>query len=288
MTFAYPSQRFQDWLSQQWVIWRGQRINPEKTAWLMGPFGNVDIIGDDFITKLASDENLEIERNVQSGGLIPSINELELSVRDQKRLSSDIIDFYEKTALYDLDLWVEWKSCFRFFGGMIQKLYSNRLKQLNLPLNPLEVSRGISSELVRLRDRKSGKVKYTLWYRVLKSTGQVVYSGIYSTTKLPSGKACIKAVFPLPRGNATVIMEPTIGPKGELQLSSSGEKYGDPGFYFLLNDSKGGHWAQYIRSFREKLEVFKDDLGQLRAEHSLTLWKKQVLEMHYKMNLKKE
>ena len=95
MTFAYPSQRFQDWLSQQWVIWRGQRIDPEKTAWLMGPFGNVDIIGDDFITKLASDENLEIERNVQSGGLISSINELELSARDQKRLSPEIIDFYE-------------------------------------------------------------------------------------------------------------------------------------------------------------------------------------------------
>jgi len=281
--FAYPSQRFQDWLSQQWVIWRGRRIDPDKTPWLMGPFGNVDSIADDFVARLASDEHLEVERNVKTGGLLPSMRDLALSESDYQRLSPSIIDFYENTTQYDMDLWVEWNKYFRPFGGLVHYLYSRRLKQLNLPLRPLEVSRGIYNEVVMLRDPESGNIKYTIWYRVLKSNKHVIYSGVYTTCTLPSGKVCIKVIFPLPRGNATVIMEPTVGPLGEFRLTSSGNKYGDPGFYFLLNDSKGGYWAQYVHSFREQLDVFVDEEDQLRAEHILTLWKRRVLEIHYKM-----
>jgi len=281
--FAYPSQRFQDWVSQQWCIWRGQRIDPQSTNWLMGPFGNVDSIADDFIARLAEDEHLDIERKVKTGGLLSSIKELNLPESEFERLSPQVIDFYENTTQYDLELWIEWSTYFRPFGGLVQYLYSRRLKQLNLPLRPLETSRGINSELIMLRDSQSGEVKYTVWYRVLRSNNHVIYSGVYSTCVLPCGKACVKAIFPLPRGNATVIMSPTVGPNGELHLDSSGEKFGDPGLYFLLEDSKGGYWAQYIRSFREHIEVFADDRDELRAEHSITLWKQRMLEIHFKM-----
>jgi hypothetical protein len=283
MQFAYPTQRLQDWMSQQWVIWRGQNIDPANTAWLMGPFGNSDYIADEFIAKLALDEQLIIERQVKNRGLLTSIKELELSAQDYARLNPAITHFYENTALYDLNLRIEWKALFRFGGGLVSYLYSNRLKQLNFPMNPRELQGGIQSEVVTLRDQQTGNIKYTVWYRTLKSNGRVLYAGIYTTCKLPCGKACIKVIFPLPRGNATVIMVPSVGANGELMLTSAGKKYGDPGFYFLLNDSKGGHWAQYIRSFRERLTVSVNDEGLLQAEHVLTLWQQQVLNMHYKM-----
>jgi hypothetical protein len=216
MKFAYPSQRFQDWLSQQWVILRGQRIDPDNASWLMGPFGNTDSIADKFIAKLALREHLKVERNAKTSGLLSSINELELSSSEYKRLTPEIVDFYENTALYNLDLSIEWNSCFRIFGGLVNYCYSNRLKQLNFPLNPLELSHGINSEIVTLRDPDTGNIKYTVWYRTLKCNGRVLYSGIYSTCKIPSGKVCVKVMFPLPRGNATVIMAPTVGPNGEL------------------------------------------------------------------------
>jgi hypothetical protein len=250
LRFAYPSQSFQDWVSQQWCIWSGQRIDPAYPNWLTGPFGNVDAIADDFIARLAEDENLEIERNVKTGGLLSSIQELGLPQADFECLSPQVIDFYENTTEYDLELWIEWSSYFRPFGGLVHYLYSRRLKQLNLPLRPLETSRGINSELIMLRDPDSSVVKYTVWYRVLRSNGHVIYSGVYTTCVLPCGKACVKAIFPLPRGNATVIMAPSVGSNGELHLDSSGQKFGDPGFYFLLTDSKGGYWAKYIPSFR--------------------------------------
>jgi hypothetical protein len=284
MTFAYFSQRFQDWLSQQWCIWRGKQIDPKQSSWLMAPFGNTDSISDEFFSKLASDENLEVRRNVKDGGLLPSIDNLELGPT-REQLAKAIIDFYEKTSLYKLDISIKWNPLFRMFGGLINCLYSNRLKQLNFPLNPTELSQGVTSEIITLCELVSGKVKHTIWYRTLKSNGRVLYSGIYTTCKLPSGKVCIKVTFPLPRGNATIILEPSVGSNGELVLKSAGKKYGEPGFYFLLNDSTGGYWAQYIPSFHEKLKVFVNQNSELRAVHTMSLWKQRVLEIQYQMSM---
>ena len=284
MNFAYPSQRFQDWLSQQLCIWRGKKFEPDQAAWLMGPFGNTDTIADEFFNKLAIDENFEVKRDVKDRGLLSSVKDLELSNPEYERLSPEIINFYEKTSLYDLDISIKWNAIFRIYGGLINYFFSNRLKQLNFPLDPSEVSSGINSEVVTLCEPGTGNVKHTIWYRTLKSNGRVLYSGIYTTCKLLSGDVCVKVIFPLPRGNATIILAPTVGTKGELLLTSSGKTFGDPGFYFLLSDSKGGHWAQYIPSFREKLNVFVDNDGELQADHSITLWKQPVLEIHYEMS----
>lgn len=281
MRFAYPSQRIQDWLSQQWVIWRGRQINPAELPWLMGPFGNTDSISDDFVKELAVAEKLIVERNVKTQGLLPSIDVLELPHSDSSRLNPGIVDFYKNTARYSLNLDIQWNPLFRPFGSLVNRLYGDRLRQLNFPMNPLEMAQGITSEVVTLRDHVTHEIKYTVWYRTIKSNGRVLFSGIYATCILPSGKACVKVTFPLPRGNATVILEPKIDSIGSLRLLSSGKKFGDPGFYFLLSDSKGGYWAQYIRSFRENLTLFINKRGQLQAKHVLTLWGLWVVRFQY-------
>ncbi len=170
------------------------------------------------------------------------------------------------------------------FGGLIHWLYSRRLQQLNLPLRPLDTSRGIASEILKLRRTHDGTVAHTMWYRVLKATGNVIYSGIYATCRIPDGRTCVKVVFPLPRGNATVVMSIAVGEQGDLCLESHGAGFGSPGFYFLLQDSKGRYWAQYIKTFREKIRVFVDDESVLRADHVLTLWGRRVLQLHYKIS----
>ena len=43
-----------------------------------GPFGHVDTIGDGFIETLAQREGLKIQRNISDGGLLNSINQLNL------------------------------------------------------------------------------------------------------------------------------------------------------------------------------------------------------------------
>lgn len=280
MRYAYPSQRLQDWLSQRWVMFRGRRIDLADVAWLAAPFGDVDVIADTYVERLASDEDLVVERDV-AAGLLASIRDL---LGDEApRVHPQIAGFYEHTAEHDLDVWSEWCGPFRPFAVLIHLLYSRRLQQLNLPLRPLDTARGLTSEIIQLRERATGRLRYTIWFRRLKGTGRVVYSGIYTTTTLPDGRRCAKIVFPLPRGNATVVLAPRIGENGALHLESSGRGFGDAGFYFLLRDANGAHWAQYIRSFREHLTVFVDDEGVLRTDHRLSLWRRVALHMHYRL-----
>lgn len=286
MRFAYPMQKIQDWLTQQWVIFRGRKINPDEFPWLIGPFGLLDSIGKDFIKKFAESENLIIDYHTSSQGLIPSMKQLNLSEAEFSKLSKQVISFYENTANYDLNFSVKWNPFFKFFGVLITKLFSVRINQLNIPIKNIEDTESLESEIITLIDPDSKEVKYTIWFRSIKSSGQVVYSGIYGVCTLPSGQTCVKAVFPLPNGNATVIMSPTIGKNGELILDSSGKKFGDAGFYFLLKDSKGDYWSQFVKSFRDKLIIGEEDDG-ISAEQTLTLWNKMVLKFNYKIKLKK-
>jgi hypothetical protein len=280
MHYAYPSQRLQDWLSQSWVMFRGRQVERRDIAWLDGPFGDVDVIADAYVERLAADEDLVVERNA-SAGLLPSMRDL--LGADVARLDPRVAAFYEHTAEHDLEVWSEWCGAFRPFAVLIHHLYSRRLQQLNLPLRPLDTARGRSSEIIRMHERTTGRLRYTIWFRRLKATGRVIYSGIYMTTTLPDGRRCAKIAFPLPRGNATVVMAPRVDEHGALHLESTGRRFGDAGFYFLLRDAKGAHWAQYIRSFREYITVFADDDGVLRTDHRLTLWKRLALHLHYRI-----
>ena len=234
MIFAKRRQWFQDWFSQQWIIIWGKRIDPKKSSWLMGPFANVGPIADKWIYQLAKDEGLKIERNNKSRGLITSINDLNLTSHELSELSDKVIDFYEHTSNYKLGFAVNWNPFFRVFGILVNTLFSRRIHQLNVPTKNITDSEEVKSEIITLKDAQTDQVKYTVWFRTLKSNNQVVFSGVYSICTLTNGKSCIKAVFPLPNGNATVIMSPSTGLNGELILDSKGSEFGDPGFYFVF------------------------------------------------------
>ncbi len=281
MRLAYPMQKTQDWLTQQWVIFRGRKIDPNDFPWLMGPFGNLDAIGEDFIHRFAEKENLIIEKDAGKG-IIPSMDKLNLSEMELSSLSQEVIGFYENTAHYSLSFSVNWHPFFKVFGVLLHKLFSNRINQLNIPTKNIKNTESLKSEIIHLLDPASNQVKYTFWFRSIQSSGQVIYSGAYGISTLPSGKTCIKAVFPLPNGNATVLMAPSVGENGALILDSSGKKFGDAGFYFLLKDAKGEYWSQFIRSFRDQLIIGAEN-DQIAAEQVLTLWRRRVLQFNYKI-----
>jgi hypothetical protein len=280
MGLAYPKQKFQDWFTQQWAILWGKKIAPEDFPWLIGPFGNVDGIGSNFINQLAEGDGLITDRDTKPRGLIPSIKMLHLSNAELSNLSQKVIDFYENTSQYDLKLTVQWNPFFKVFGILVNKLFSNRINQLNIPLKNVENTESIKSEIITLIDPTSHQVKYTIWLRTSLLNNQVIYSGIYGACTLPNGKTCVKAVFPLPNGNATVILHPAVGPNGELILESWGKKFGDAGFYFLLHDSRGNYWSQFIGSFRDRL-IVREENDVVSAEQTLTLWHQRVVKFTY-------
>ncbi len=285
MNLAFTMQKFQDWVTQQWVILCGRKINPKDYPWLIAPFGELNGIGEEFIYQLAEKENLVVIRNSNSKGLLSSINELNLTEDQQNQLSEKVINFYESTADYDLEFKVKWNPYFSFFGFLVNRLFSQRINQLNIPTKNIPQSEDLVSEIITLNNPLNNEANYTIWLRKFKTSGKVIYSGIYGTCVLPSGETCIKAVFPLPKGNATVIMKPNIGTENELILDSSGQKFGDAGFYFLLNDAKYNYWAQFISSFTDQLIVKEND-NHLQAIQTLRLWNCNVSQFTYHIKKK--
>lgn len=87
MRLAYLMKKFKDWFTQQWAIIWGTKIDPKDFSWLIGPFGNLNGIGEEFIHQLAEKENLIIEKDVKSQGPISSIDELNLSDRRTKKIN---------------------------------------------------------------------------------------------------------------------------------------------------------------------------------------------------------
>lgn len=282
MGIARKNQSIQDWITQQWVILFGQRIDNKNYEWLLGPFGETKGIGKKFVEQLAKDESLVIDSQRINQGLIDSIMNLGLPETELKRLSPNTIDFYENTSNYDLLLKAKWNPFFKIFGSLVKSIFSRRIEQLNVPLENLEDGSGLTNEIIKLVDTKTNEVKRTIWLRTFKSTGQIVYSGVYGTCSLPNKQICIKAIFPLPNGNATVILTPSVGTSGELILDSSGQRIGDSGFYFLLRDSKGQLWSKFIKSFKDKL-VVKIVNDRITATQTLTLWNLKVLEFEYEI-----
>ncbi|MBB3696469.1 hypothetical protein KMW28_10235 [Flammeovirga yaeyamensis] len=282
MGIANKNQHLQDWITQQWVILFGENISKSNHSWLIGPFGGIDGIGKKFIHQLAKDEGLIINQDKANKGLIDSVKRLNLSEDELGSLHPKVVDFYQNTGDYNLLLKAKWTPLFKFFGILVQKIFSKRIEQLNVPIKDIKNSSGLTNEIIKLLDAKTNEIKRTIWLRTFKESGQVVYSGVYDTCRLPNGQTCIKAVFPLPNGNATVILSPSVGTKGELILDSSGEKIGDSGFYFLLKDSKGQLWTKFIKSFKDQLVVSCLN-DKITAIQTLTLWGLRVLKFEYEI-----
>jgi hypothetical protein len=191
--------------------------------------------------------------------------------------------FYERTSEFELEAWSEWCGAFRPFGRLLALLFSRRLQQLNVPLSALESSRGTTSEVIQLVEPRSGTVRYTGWLRILRATGNVLYAGSYSVSRIPRlDRPCVKVLFPLPNGNAQVFLRPSVEAGGALTVLSSGGGFGEPGFYFTVHRS-GVVWARYVRTMRESIRVYPDGPEDVRADHVMWICGATFLRLHYRL-----
>jgi hypothetical protein len=280
-----------DYVTQRWVRLTGRRIDLRRDAWLEGPIGSAHGIGREFFAELARDERLELHRRGDGNerGLISDFGALAAPDFDPARVHPAVVDFYARTSAYELDAWAEWCGLFRPFGRILGLLFSRRLQQLNVPLSGLDTSRGVTSDVIQLVDPATDEVRHTAWMRELLGTQNVLYAGAYSLASVPGRHGrCVKVVFPLPNGNAVVLMRPEVHADGSLTIISAGQKFGDPGFYFTVRDRRGRTWARYLRAMQERITVFAAEQKSVRADHVLTLWGATFLRLHYRLRARAE
>src|SRR5882672_337937 len=191
---------------QIWVHITGKRIREADAPWLRCPLGERGRIGTGIYERIARDENLQIK--VPPGaGLIPDFNALRGPGFDPDSIHPAIRHFYEHAAAYRLEVWTEVALLGRFFLWLLVEFISRRMDQLNFPISSLEVARGMSSQIVQLIDPSTNAIRYTGWLRSLKSSGHVIYAGLYSTVHIPGeDNPCVKVTFPC-RGTANVYLK---------------------------------------------------------------------------------
>jgi len=258
----------------------GRRYAPSEVTWLLGPIGGATI-GDRPYEDVALAEHLSIERLATTGGLLPDFAALASASFDPGRVDPRIRDFYENTARYRLDTWATSYFPARIALWLLVSTISRRVQQLDLPLDGMDTARGITSEIILLRD-SSGAVRYTGWFRRRVHDRRVLYTGFYMTQRIPRADLpCVKAVFPMPDGNATVVLRPVNDGTG-FRLSSAGTGFGDAGFY-RLQRSGDGFRVWRVAHLHDTFHLYVDQEGCVRGDHEIRFLGVGVITLHYRM-----
>ncbi|MEM6989522.1 MAG: hypothetical protein AAF721_03465 [Myxococcota bacterium] len=276
-----------DWVTQRWVQITGRRLELADVPWLSGPCGSVRGIGADFFERWGEARGLTVLPARPDAGLIDGLTALGGPRFDPGAVDPIIDDFYAHTAAFDLRIESRWAGPFRAVGWLIARIFARRLAQLNMPLSDRELQGGVQSRIVRLADA-GGEVRHTAWVRTSVQTGLPVFVGQYGTVTIPGHEGpCIKVVFPLPNGNAIIVLRPRADPGGGLSLVSDGRRFGDPGFYFTVTAEPGQVWARYVRTMKEQLRLESHDAG-IRARHRFGVFGLPFLELRYDIARKVE
>ncbi len=267
---------FIDW----WIELTGTKRNLSQVPWLRGPYGKKAQIGNDFYKEYATEQGLGLNDS-PTNGLLDDFTKA-LNKEDSAKLDPAIAHFYEHTAAYKLEVWSEWYHPVKWFAHVLIKWVSSDIEQLNIPLSPLETSRGMSNQVIALTDG-SQKQMVACWLRKSIYTGKIVYAGFYSVIEI-GDKPFIRVVFPLPKGSATVLLRVDVQTDGSVKLISDGKKSGGAGYYRVKYGKNDTVKFKYI-PLKEQIHVFVDEFGVLRTDHEFWFWKLKFLHLHYKMEL---
>ena len=262
-----------------WRLW-GRSIDPYgDERWLAGPHQDRGGTGDDWLEDFAGQG---LVRPADAGdGLLPDPGLLAGPEFDPAALHPSVADFYRHAASYRMDVWSQWSRLAAPVGAAITLLFGRRLRQLALPVEPLAVSRGLTST-IRIVDDPDTARPGAAWLRTLVSDGSTVFSGFYRVGQVPgSDQPHVWVTFPLEQGNLQVFLRPELGEDGSLWLVSRSHQFGDDGAYVTVRF--GDRWWAANLAIHERFHVYVDEVGTLRTDHTLKVLGLAALRLHYRL-----
>jgi hypothetical protein len=270
-----------EWSIQSWVSTTGRKVRIAEAPWLEGPIGN-NYIGAEFYDGYAREVGLDAVTDDDDAGLLPNFYALAGERFDPSLVHSEIRDFYERTARYDLFAQIGWSGPFKHPPRTLIYLVGRNVGQFDIPLSLSTVE--MENELIQLSDPATNEIPCVGWLRRSVSTGEAMLAGLYTTCELPA--ACgrfFKGVYPLPGGSATTIFRPENGPDGSFALVSDGRRFGEAGYY-RIHRTDGGALRVKRVPMEETIHVFVDSEGVLQARHAFALLRARFLDLHYEIS----
>jgi hypothetical protein len=249
--------------------------------WLAAPTHDGHTVGDGWLQAAAASYGGAVREQVEGAGLLADMALLDGPGFSAAGLRPEIRDFYEHTSDWRMEVWTQWNTLFQPGGEVISRFFGRRVQQLALPTRPLDVALGMDSRVATIVDA-GGEQRAAGWLRTLRSTGEYVYSGCYSTRTLPgTEQPSVHVAFPLQAGNVQVFLRPKVLPGGALELSSPAGTFGRDGAYVVVEGRGRTHAAR--APIHELFRVYVDAEGVLRTDHTLRLWSATVVRLHYKL-----
>ena len=250
-------------------------------AWLDAPMHSGSVIGDGWLGDAATSYGGVLRDGDADAGLLADMAALDGPGFSAADLRAPIRDFYEHTAGWRMEVWTQWSPLFQPGGELVSRLFGRRVQQLALPTRPLDVALGLDSRVTVLTDA-DGRQRAAGWLRTLRSTGEYVYSGCYSSRRLPeSDRSSVHVTFPLEEGNVQVFLRPRVLPGGALELTSPSGAFGADGAYVVVRVGDEVHAAR--APIHETFRVYVDADGVLRTDHDLRLWGATAVRLHYRL-----
>ncbi len=266
---------------QLWLRITGRKISLSEHPWLDGPQGGDDYIGEGFCEQFAKANKYQMHQG-EGSGLLRDFSGL--SKTPQPQLNPRIAHFYEHTSEYTLDVWSQWYYPMKPLAWLLIKLVSPEINQLNLPLNSLDTSHGMTNTVVPLTKAGELEPELVCWIRKTLLKNQVVYTGFYAHRTV-QGERLVRVVFPLPKGNVTVLLQPEYLQDGSFRLITTGKKFGGSGYY-RLHASAPNEVRVRLIPIHEIIHVFESVEGELRTDHEFRFFGWKLLKLHYRMRLK--
>ncbi len=259
----------------------GRRVDlGGRERWLDAPVSRSARVSTAWLEAEAVRHGGALRPHCPDAGLLPAMSALDGPGFDAARLHRDVRDFYEHTASWRMEVWTGWSPLFWPAGELVSRLWGRRVEQLALPMRPLDVARGMDSEVTPICDRHGVQVAVA-WTRTLRGTGRPVFSGAYSARTLPGAdRPSVHVAFPLESGNVQVFLRPSVVGDGGLLLESPSGRFGEDGAYVVVRGA-GAHAARV--PLHETFHVYVDSRGVLRTDHELRLWGASAVRLHYKI-----
>lgn len=265
------------------LFWRtlGRPVDPTGAdSWLNSPSNARGGIGDAWLDVLDADRLVRVVS--PEDGLLDDMAALDGPDFCAAEVDPQVRDFYEHTASWRMEVWSQWSAVFAPGGEFVARGWGRRVQQLALPMRPLAVSRGMSSD-VRIVNDRDGQRAGAAWLRTLRSDGSKVYSGFYRIAAVPANdQPHVKVAFPLENGSVQVFLTPRNDPDGSFWLHSRSAAFGADGAYVAVH--VGRRWYAVRVPLRETFHVFTDAEGVLRTDHWLRVGRWQALRLHYRLD----
>jgi len=277
-----PAYAALDLATRRW--WRavGREVDLDGAeSWLRAPMSADPTVADGWLAAEAARHGGEVRSGVADAGLVPDWDAMAGPGYDPGAVHPLVRDFYEHTAAWRMDAWSSWSPWAWLPGELVSRLFGRRVRQLSLPMRPLDVSRGMDSRVEVITDA-TGRQVAAGWLRTLRLTGEYVFSGCYTQRTLPGAvRPSVHVTFPLEAGNVQVFLQPRNAPGGGFVLESPAGSWGRDGAYVVVDDG-GRHVAARV-PIHETFALYVDDDGVLRTDHTLRMWRATAVRLHYRL-----